>query len=208
MTTPPGGTPTPEFHGQQSGPNPAPYGEGGYPPAPPPPYGAPGYPAAGYPPAGYPAPGYGPSGPARPGMVTAAAVLCFVWGGFAIIGALVSMLGGAVVSAVGTACTSLDTTGACTSASGAGTFLILVGIVLIVCAGLLIWGGVVALSGKNAKVSVIACGILVVAEIAMMIASGGAAFAIFGIIVPILIIVLLMNKTSKSWFLAKGGATF
>ena len=205
MTTPQGGTPTPEY-GQQPYPQqPSPYGQGGYPPAPPPPpYAAPGYPAP-----GYPAPGYGaPAGLARPGMVTAAAVLCFIWGGFAIIGSLISMLGGAVVSAVGSVCSQTDTTGACAAASGAGGFLIVVGIVLIVCAGLLIWGGVVALSGKNSKVSVIACGILVIAEIAMMIASGSVAFSIFGIIVPILIILLLMNETSKAWFTAKGGATF
>lgn len=205
MTTPQGGPSTPDYGGPAPA-APGPYGQAGYPP--PPAYGAPGYPPPGYPQPGYPAPGYPPAGPARPGMVTAAAVLCFIWGGFAIIGSLVSMLGGAVVSAVGSACSAVDTTGVCDSASGAGTFLVLIGIVLIVCAGLLIWGGVVALSGKNAKVSVIACGILVVAQIAMMIASGGVAFAIFGIIVPVLIIVLLMNAASKNWFAAKGGVTF
>ncbi|MBN9609163.1 MAG: hypothetical protein J0I11_07580 [Actinobacteria bacterium] len=207
MTTPPGGTPTPDYEQQAYPQQPGPYGQPGYPPPPPPPqYAAPGYPAP-----GYAAPGYGaPAGLARPGMVTAAAVLCFIWGGFAIIGSLISMLGGAVVSAVGSACTQAgtDSTGVCEAASGAGGFLVVVGIVLIVCAGLLIWGGVVALSGKNSKVSVIACGILVIAEIAMMIASGSVAFSIFGVIVPILIIVLLMNKTSKAWFTAKGGATF
>jgi hypothetical protein len=82
--------------------------------------------------------------------------------------------------------------------------------VLIVAAALLIWGGVVALSGKNAKVCVIAGGLLILAQIISLIASGGAAiaFAIFGIVVPVLIIVFLMNGTSKAWFTAKGGATF
>lgn len=162
--------------------------------------------------AGVPA-GYGPIAPARPGMVTAAAVLCFIWGGLAIIGALISMLGGAVVSSVGAACNSVGnldsaTSAACDDVAGSGGLLIFIGIALMVVAGLLIWGGVVALSGKNGKVSVIACGILIILEIVMMIAGGGATFSIVGIIVPVLIIVFLLNTGSRNWFRARGGATF
>jgi hypothetical protein len=144
-------------------------------------------------------------------MVTAAAVLSFIWGGFAIIGALISMLVGGVASSVGAACNAYGdatTAAACDTVKGAGGLLIFIGIALIVVAGLLIWGGVVALSGKNGKVSVIACGILVILEIVEIIAAGGVAFAIFGIIVPVLIIVFLMNTASRNWFRAKGGTSF
>jgi hypothetical protein len=149
-------------------------------------------------------------------MVTAAAVLSFIWGGFSIIGSIISLAAGSFVSGLGNVCDSLadqvdDATGlACHTTRSAGGLLIVIGIVLIIAAGLLIWGGVVALSGKNAKISVIAAGLLILAQIISLIASGGAAiaFAIFGIVVPVLIIVFLMNGTSKAWFKAKGGATF
>jgi hypothetical protein len=149
-------------------------------------------------------------------MVTAAAVLSFIWGGFSIIGSLISLAAGSFVSSVGSACDSIAdqidaaTGAACTATSSLGGVLIIIGIVLIVAAALLIWGGVVALSGKNSKICVIAGGLLILAQIISLIASGGAsiAFGIFGIVVPVLIIVFLMNGTSKAWFQAKGGATF
>lgn len=189
------------------------------PPAPPPgagPYGQPGYPPPPPPYAAYPAPGYGAPALPRPGMVTAAAVLSFIWGGFSIIGSIISLAAGSLVSGLGGVCDSLAdqvdaaTGAACTSTRSVGGLLIIIGIVLIIAAALLIWGGVVALSGKNSKVCVIAGGLLILAQIISMIASGGdgIAFAIFGIIVPVLIIAFLMNGTSKAWFKAKGGSTF
>jgi hypothetical protein len=204
---------TPPAPGPYSQPTSGPYGQ----PAPGP-YGQ--YPQGAYPPpqyaapAGYGAPGYGPpAGLPRPGMVTAAAVLSFIWGGFSIIGSIISLAAGSFVSGLGGVCDSLsdEATGvACRATQSAGGLLIVIGIVLIIAAALLIWGGVVALSGKNAKISVIAAGLLILAQIISLIASGGAAiaFAIFGIVVPVLIIVFLMNGTSKAWFTAKGGATF
>jgi uncharacterized membrane protein YidH (DUF202 family) len=183
-------TPAPGPYGQ---PAPGPYGQ----PAPGP-YGQ--YPQGAYPPpqyaapAGYGVPGYGPpAGLPRPGMVTAAAVLSFIWGGFSIIGSIISLAAGSFVSGLGNVCDSLadqvdDATGlACHTTRSAGGLLIVIGIVLIIAAGLLI-----------------------LAQIISLIASGGAAiaFAIFGIVVPVLIIVFLMNGTSKAWFTAKGGATF
>jgi hypothetical protein len=206
-------TPAPGPYGQ---PAPGPYGQ----PAPGP-YGQ--YPQGAYPPpqyaapAGYGVPGYGPpAGLPRPGMVTAAAVLSFIWGGFSIIGSIISLAAGSFVSGLGNVCDSLadqvdDATGlACHTTRSAGGLLIVLGIVLIIAAALLIWGGVVALSGKNAKISVIAGGLLILAQIISLIASGGAAiaFAIFGIVVPVLIVAFLLNGTSKAWFNAKGGATF
>lgn len=208
MTTPQSGPPAPEYGAQP--PAPGPYGQGGYPPPPAPPaYPAPGYPQPGYAQPGYPPAAYAAAGPTRPGMVTAAAVLCFIWGGLALLWALIAGLIGAAVSSIGSACN--QATGgdvSCSAASGVGGIAIVVAIALMVVAGLLIWGGVVALSGKNSKVAVIAAGILVVLQIIWMIAVGGVAFSIFGIVVPVLIIVFLMNNTSKGWFSAKGGATF
>lgn len=205
MTTPPNGTPPPAdpYGGQQ-------YGQQPYPQQPyaqqPPAYGGPpGYPppAYGAPPAGY--------APARPGMVTAAAVLSFVWGGLSIISSLITMAAGSVLSSVSSNCVGSDELGnLCSATSGWGGFFIIVSIVLIVAAGLLIWAGVVALNGKNGKIGVIAGGLLIVLQIVSMIASGfaGVGFAVFGVIVPVLIIVFLINPASKAWFKAKGGQTF
>lgn len=174
------------------------------------PYGAPA-PGA-YPPpyAGVPMAPIGmPASSARPGMVTAAAVLSFIWGGLAILGALVSMLVGGVASTVGSACNVAGVTSAdCDTVKSAGGFLIFVSIVLIIVAALLIWGGVVALSGKNTQICVIAAGILIILEIVEIIAAGSVAFAIFGIIVPILIAVFLLNNASKAWVRSRGGKTF
>ncbi|MEO7125648.1 MAG: hypothetical protein ABI382_08325 [Nakamurella sp.] len=188
---------------QQQAPPPNPYGQAGYPP---PPYGSP---------AGYPAPGYGMLIPARPGMVTAAAVLSFIWGGFSVLASIVALAAGSFVSGARNLCDSIanqtdQATGiACESTRSAGGFLIVIGLILIVAAALLIWGGVVALTGKNSKIGVIAGGLLILAQIVSMIASGGGfAFAIAGIIVPVLIIAFLMNGTSKAWFKSRGGSTF
>lgn len=219
VTTPPGDYP-------QSGYPPPPYTpptyQQEYPPQAPAaaPYGQAGYPAPQYgAPIGYPAPMYGaPGGPAaaRPGMVTAAAVLCFIWGGFSILASIVTLAAGSFVSGATGLCQSIAESSTdlnsinCAGTSTFGGLLIVIGLILIVAAGLLIWGGVVALTGKNAKVGIIAGGLLILAQIVSLIASGGAgaAMSIFGIIVPVLIIVFLMNGTSKAWFKSRGGATF
>lgn len=215
MTTPPDGS-APYGQPYQQQPPAAPYGQPapGYPAAPPPPgYGAPAYGAPGYPP-----PGYGvPAGPQRPGTVTAAAVLSFIWGGFSILGSIISLAAGSFLSGANDLCDSVTSQlndaasgAACDTVTSAGGFLIVIGIILIVAAALLIWGGVVALSGKNGKVGVIAGALLIVAQIVSLIASGfsGVAFSIFGIVVPVLIIAFLMNASARNWFRSKGGATF
>lgn len=206
MTTPPDGSaPYGQPYPQQ--PPAAPYGQGGYPAAPPPAYGAP----------GYGPPGYGPpAGPVRPGTVTAAAVLSFIWGGFSILGSIITLAAGSFLSGASNLCDSvtseLDKASGivCGGASSLGGLLIVMGIILIAAAALLIWGGVVALSGKNGKVGVIAGALLIVAQIVQLIASGfdGVGFAIFGVIVPVLIIAFLMNTAGKAWFRAKGGTSF
>ena len=148
-----------------------------------------------------------PADPVRPATVTVAAVLAFVWGGLTIISSLLSMVAGSLFSSVGSACARNDQSGLCASVAGSGGLLITIGTALIVAAGLLIWGGVAALNGKNAKVLVVASGIQVVIQIVWMIDTGSIAFGIVGVIVPILLIVLMLSSASKSWFQAKRGAT-
>lgn len=170
-----------------------------------------GYPPQGYAQHGYPQQGYpagAPAGGARPGLVTAAAVLAFIWGGLSILGSIIGMAAGSVLGAVGSACAEYDETGACASAAGTGGFLIFISIVYIVAAGVLIWGGVVAMSGKNGKVLTIAGGALILVALIQAIAGGFGVMGLFGMIVPILIIVFMLNNASKAWFRSKGGATF
>ena len=187
--------------------------------APQPPYGQqPGYPPAGYPAAGYQAaggayPGFGGPAPlARPGMVTAAAVLAFIWGGFAIIGSIISLAASGITSAADSLCSANvndpNYSAACQSVSGYSSFFKIVSVGLIIVAILLIWGGVVAISGKNQQILVIACGVYVVLAIVGLIAGGGAFTGIIGIVAPVLILVFLFNPASRAWFRAKGGKTF
>lgn len=151
--------------------------------------------------------GVEPADPVRPPMVRVAAVLAFVWGGLTIISSLLSMVAGSLFSSVGSACATNDQSGLCAFVAGSGVLLITIGTALIVAAGLLIWGGVAALNGKNAKVLVVASGIQVVIQIVWMIATGSIAFGIVGVIVPILLIVLMLSSASKSWFQARRGVT-
>ncbi len=141
---------------------------GGYGQYPPPQY------AAGY-------PGYGqPAKSGRPGMVTAAAVLAFVWGGLGLFWSVIALFAGSVLSAASSAvCDSnstylydSDTREACNAVSGAGTFLIVITIGLIVVAALLIAGGVTAINGKNGQILVIACALYAVLAIVGLIVSG------------------------------------
>ena len=164
---------------------------------------------------GYPAPNaYGaPVGSARPGMVTAAAVLAFVWGGLGILFGLLGLAAGSVLSSATSAvCNDAtldrDTVTACNAAGGLGSFLIIVTICTIVIAGLMIWGGVVALNGKNGQILVIACGVYAALAILSVIASSFGFTYLLGFVIPALIVVFLLNTQSKSWFKAKGGKTF
>jgi len=170
----------------------------------------PGYPT----PNNFGQPGYGaPVGTGRPGMVTAAAVLAFVWGGLGILFGLLGLAAGSLLtSATSVVCDDStldrDTAVACTAAGGLGTFLIIVTIGTIVIAGLMIWGGVVALNGKNGQILVVACGVYALLAIVSAISSGFGFAYLLGFVIPVLIVVFLLNAQSKAWFKAKGGKTF
>jgi len=146
-------------------------------------------------------------------MVTAAAVLAFVWGGFGIFyGLIFGVLGSAISSVSTSVCNDTridaDTAAACNSFSGFGTFFVIATIATIVIAILMIWGGVVALTGKNGQILVIACGVYAALAILLMIISSFGVVYLFGFVIPILIVVFLLNGQSKAWFKAKGGKTF
>lgn len=152
--------------------------------------------------------------PGRPGMVTAAAVLAFVFGGFAIIGSFLVLVASSLVATAGQLCANNQLNDAqyqsnCNTVAGAGGFLKVVSVGLIIVAILLIWGGVVALSGKNQQILAIGAAVYIVLAIVSIIAGGGVGFtSILGIAAPVLILVFLFNPASRAWFRAKGGKTF
>ena len=200
------------------------FAQPGYPQQPPPAFGQqpPGQPGGygQYPPPQYAAgyPGYGqPAKSGRPGMVTAAAVLAFVWGGLGLFWSVIALFAGSVLSAASSAvCDSnstylydSDTRDACNAVSGAGTFLIVITIGLIVVAALLIAGGVTAINGKNGQILVIACALYAVLAIVGLIVSGAFGISyLLGVVVPVLIVVFMLNSQSRAWFRSVGGKTF
>lgn len=201
-------------------------------------YGQPGYPAAGhpsggfqqpysgpppqagygqYPPPQYAAgyPGYGqPAKTGRPGMVTAAAVLAFVWGGLGILFSIFGLLAGSILTTASTAvCNSqtyydADTAAACSSVNSVGGWLIAITIGTIVVAALMIAGGVTALNGKNGQILVIACAVYAILAILSIILSGFGFTFLLGFVIPVLIVVFLLNTQSRAWFRSVGGRTF
>ena len=233
MTTPsgyPGNSNDPYAAGQQPGGYSPPSAPGSYPPAGQPTYQQPGYQQPGqYPPpdqyaqypapAAYPAtnsfgqPGYGPTPGTRPGMVTAAAVLAFIWGGLGILFGLIGLAAGTFITSASSAiCNDSSLTASdsatCNSVSSIGPFLIIITIGTIIIAGLMIWGGVVALNGKNGQILVIACGVYAALALISLFGSGFGFTSLLGFVIPVLIVVFMLNAASKAWFKVKGGKTF
>ncbi len=148
-------------------------------------------------------------------MVTAAAVLAFVWGAFAIIGGLVIVAASSIVSSAANYCNSLSDangTAGCNTVTGYSSFFKVVTAALILVAILLIWGGVVALTGKNGQILVIGAGVYLLLDLISVIVSvSGNNFAssgLLGIVAPVLILVFMLNSASKAWFKSKGAKTF
>ncbi|GGL85032.1 hypothetical protein [Nakamurella endophytica] len=233
---PPPGQPGQPFGGQgPAGPGqPGPYPGPGYQPgAPahgwsPPPY-------AGYPAAGYGQPGFGGApGPGRPGQATAAAVLAFVFGAAAILQSLFGVLIGSLLSGSNSVATGItDTTVrlACDrtlpdfSQDGCdlarqnasrvreispeiGTFAIVVAIGAAIVAALMIWGGVVLLSGRDSRIVVSACALYFLLAILLIVATRFGVVYAFGIVLPVLITVFTLNGSTRAWVRSRGGRTF
>ncbi|MEJ7647816.1 MAG: hypothetical protein WKF57_02030 [Nakamurella sp.] len=136
-----------------------------------------------------------PASTKRPGVLTAAAVIAFVVGGFSILGGI-ALLG---LSSIGFI----------------ASFLVISGIVALVLSGLLIWGGVTALSGKNSRILVSACGLVILWNIisAILLSAQLDTYTVSAtdfvrIILPVLIIVFCLNPQSKDWVRSRGGSTF
>jgi hypothetical protein len=201
----PGGYHPPSAPGgyQQPAPYPGPEQYGQYP------AGNAAYPA----PNPYGQPGMGMVTGARPGMVTAAAVLAFIWGGLGILFGLIGLAAGTFITSASNAiCNDSSLTArdsaTCNSVTSIGPFLIIITIGTIIVAGLMIWGGVVALNGKNGQILVIACGVYAALAIISLFASGFGFTSLLGFVIPVLIVVFMLNAASKAWFKTKGGKTF
>jgi hypothetical protein len=184
MSVPPANDPYGQPPSGQYGPPP---GQQPYGPPPGQGYGQqPGYGAMPPPPQG----SFGQPTGARPGMVTAAAVLAFVVGGLTLIGALLIFGLSDIVDAV----------------SGLG-FLKFLAILQLVIAAALIWGGVQALTGKDARILVAAAaGAVVIQIISMILYFTPTSF--IGFIIPGLILWFMMTPQSKAWFDSKGAKHF
>jgi len=176
---------------------------GGYPGQAPPPAGYPGQ--APPPPAGYPGPAYPNSPgaqqgytPQRPGMLTAAAVIAFVAAGFQIIAGIIAMAAGGVANSLED---DLDT------GTSYGALAMVLGVLALVYGAVYIWGGVVALSGKNTIVLTVIAGISLLTEVIGMIILGPPS-GILGMALGAVIIGLAMAGPSREFVRSKGGKTF
>lgn len=149
-------------------------------------------------------------------MVTAAAVLAFVWAGFAIIVGLVILAAGSLLTAAGNACSGgfadSDTARACTAVATYSGFFKVVTAGLMIVAILLIWGGVVALTGRNGQLLVIGAAVYVLLDIIgifVSISNSNFGFnGVLGVAAPVLMLVFMLNPRSKAWFRSKGAKTF
>jgi hypothetical protein len=124
--------------------------------------------------------------------VTSAAVIAFVMATFEAI-ALVALL--ALAS----------------EAAGSG-IVIAIAVLNGVFAAIMVWGGVMALTGKNGQILGFAAIALIVVNVASTIyalSQGGHMFSgSLGIILPAVIISSLRQQRSRDYFAAKGGKAF
>lgn len=173
----PGSYPPPPAPGNYAAPPPAPggYGQPGY--------GQPGHYAAA---PGYPAGSVG----ARPGVVTGAAVMAFVIGGFQLLGGLFALFGGGFL--VGT---------------GFGGIVIFIGLILIALGALHIWAGKMALDGKDFRILLVVAAVSAVFSLIQLF-SDFTFGSLIGLAIPVVIIVLLIRPEAKAWIKARGGQTF
>lgn len=138
--------------------------------------------------------GYGqPGGQQRPAQLTTAAVLAFVLGGLYLVASLLYFAGGSIVS--GFSATS-------------GSALTLFGVVYLVLGGVLIWAGVLALTGKDSRILLGASGAAVAIEVLSWIVLFFTATSIIYLALAAVIIALLLQPRSKQWLAAEGGKSF
>ncbi|MDQ4038616.1 MAG: hypothetical protein M3313_09785, partial [Actinomycetota bacterium] len=161
--------------------------------------GQPGYGAA----PGYPA-AYGPGGhtPDRPGAVTTAAVLGFIVGALATVAAIFLFSGG---SSLG----SVDEGGSGIGNALAGLF-IFIALLVVAIAVIMIWGSVLALTGRSRVLLIVGASLLTGFGILGLLGAiedsattgGGIVAQLIFLMIMIVIIVLLSLGPASQYFAA------
>lgn len=149
-------------------------------------------------------PGYGAMPPAppeyaggptaRPGTVTGAAVLAFVQAGITLICTIFVLIGAAAVSDVAG---KSDLIGG-VDVGGTAALLWILGLAGLVGGGLLIWGGVKALSGTAGMLLVIAAAVQILLCIVWLVLGAGF-LPILLVIMPIIALVLSLGGPAKQF---------
>lgn len=152
---------------------------------------------------GAPHPAY-PAGhlsrPQRPGTLTGAAVIAFVAAGIELLGAIILMIGGSVIGGLEQA---VEEAGGGTS-TGIGGLIILLSIAAFAIGGVYIWGGVLAMGGKNSIVLFIVAGVAAALNLVSIISTGTSGW--LGLVMAAVVIGLLA-PASRDYVRADGGKT-
>jgi len=156
-------------------------------------------------------PGYGAMPPAppeytggptaRPGTVTAAAVLGFVQAGITIISVVILMVGLAAVQDV---VNDAETINGVDVDGGWLTLMWIAAFVGLIGAALLIWGAVKALSGTAGNLLIIAAGLQIVLCVFWLI-EGAGIIPILLIVMPIIALVMSLGGPAKQYEASKSG---
>lgn len=146
----------------------------------------------------------------RPGVVTAAAVLAFVFGGLGILFSLV-FLSLFVLAVLATS----ESHHAAPWGSGLAAVAYVVVLLGIAASGLFVWGGVSAVRGRGRRMLVSISAIqviLVLLELVHTLAGGTAAGpalvrALLGLVFAVPILILILQPSSGDFFRARRGGT-
>ena len=150
-----------------------------------------------------PAPPEYSSGPtSRPGTVTTAAVLAFVQAGLTLICSVILMIG---LGALAGAMNDSETIGGIDVDEGALAGLWILAIVGLAGAGLLIWGGVKAMSGTAGQILIIAAGLQILLCIIWLAAFQGGIVSIILAVMPIIILVMSLGGPAKQYEASRKG---
>lgn len=150
------------------------------------------------------APQYGYGGgapPSRPGGVTAAAVLGFILGGLATVGAIFFVGSSALIG--------VDDGGSGLAGALSGIIIVLA-LIFLVIAVIMIWGSVLALKGRSRVLLIVGASLLTAFGLISFFSSlgnsgtdaGGIVSPLIGLVMSILIIVLLSVGAASQYFAA------
>jgi hypothetical protein len=166
----------------------------------------PGY--GGMPPGGMPggmppAPQEYSSGPIpRPGTVTTAAVLAFVQAGLTLICTVIVMIGFGAVSAATDEAESIGGVDIDEGLLAVGWALAFGG---LIGGGLLIWGGIKALSGTAGQLLVIAAGVQILLCILWLAILGGGIVSVILAVMPIITLIMSLGGPAKQYEASRRG---